>query len=68
MPNLQRRERRKPKEAILLSFSILIVLVGLWLLYNNISSFSKGFFAGEKIETEGVSAVPKISPVIPKSS
>ncbi|PUB11152.1 sortase A [Paenisporosarcina sp. OV554] len=68
MPNLQRKERRKPKKAILLSFSILIVLVGLWLFYNNISSFSKGFFAGEKIETKGASEVPKISSAIPKSA
>jgi sortase A len=69
MPNLQQRERRKPKKAVLLSFSVLIVVVGLWLFYDSIDSFTKGFFAGEKIKTEGVSEIAKISPANnPKSA
>jgi len=67
MPKLQHRERRMPKKAFLLSFAILVMVVGIWLLYNNISSFSKGFFAGEKIETEVITKVSNNSPPTPKS-
>ena len=67
MPNFQTKERSKLKYAVLLSFSILIVLVGIWLLSKNISSFSKGFFAGEKIEFVADSKVRKNSPAIAKN-
>jgi len=67
MSKLQQRERRMPKKAFLLSFAILVMFVGIWLLYNNISSFSKGIFAGKKIETEVITKVSKNSPSTPKS-
>lgn len=67
MQKNQQRERRMPNKAFLLSFAILVMVVGIWLLYNNISSFSKGFFAGEKIETKVIPKVPNNSPTTPKN-
>ncbi|MGB2992446.1 MAG: class D sortase [Paenisporosarcina sp.] len=67
MLKLQQRERRMPKKAFLLSFAILVMFVGIWLLYNNISSFSKGIFAEKKIETEVITKVSKNSSPTPKS-
>ncbi|MBE3102681.1 MAG: class D sortase [Bacilli bacterium] len=49
MQPFKQKERRGPKKAILLSFSILIVISGIWMFSENIYSFSKGFFAGEKV-------------------
>lgn len=61
MPSFQLKESSKLKKAMVLSFSIVIIFVGIWLLFNNINSFANGFFAGEKIESKAVSKVQKNS-------
>lgn len=49
MPKSHAKERRGLKKSLLLSFSILISLMGFWLFSANISSFATGLFIGEKV-------------------
>ncbi len=45
---------RRPKKAVLLSFSIVIILLGLGMFSKNIISYTRGYFAGEKVESKAL--------------
>ncbi|MCK6259171.1 class D sortase [Fictibacillus sp. KIGAM418] len=54
---MERRRKeggRRPRKAVLLSFSIVIILVGLGMFSKNIISYSRGYFAGEKVESKAL--------------
>ncbi|MDN4524835.1 class D sortase [Fictibacillus fluitans] len=50
MAERSQMERRRRKKGLLLSFSIIVILLGAVIFSKNIMEYSRGFFAGEKVE------------------
>lgn len=62
MARSKQKGRMGPGKMVLLSFSAFIILAGVWLISSNLISFSKGFFAGEKVESTPLPESPKPKP------